>query len=98
MRLNVQHAELERKIFFEINQLTCSDGRTTIHGMNWKQLILDLTSRKITLQAIADECGFASKGHVHDLKTGRQATVSYDAGVKLVALHKRVMRRKIKND
>jgi hypothetical protein len=64
--------------------------------MNWKQLIQDLTDRKITLQAIADECGFASKGHVHDLKTGRQCTVSYDAGVKLVALHKKAMRRKVK--
>lgn len=64
--------------------------------MNWKQTILDLTSRKITLEAIAKECGFSSKGHVHDLKTGRQATVSYDAGVKLVALHKKAMRRKAK--
>lgn len=65
--------------------------------MNWKQLIVDMTSRHVTLQNIADLCGMASKGHAHDLKTGRQSTVSYEVGVKLVALHKRVMRRRPSN-
>jgi len=62
--------------------------------MNWKQIITDLTARRVTLQVISESCGLASKGHAHDLKTGRQSTVSYEAGVKLVALHKKVMRRK----
>ena len=63
--------------------------------MNWKQILQDLTDRKVTLQAIADECGLSSKGHAHDLKQGRQSTVSYEVGEKIVAMHKRVMRRKV---
>jgi hypothetical protein len=61
--------------------------------MNWKQIVTDLFE-ELTLQQIADACGLASKGHVHDIKTGKQSQVYYDAGVKLLALHKKVMRRK----
>jgi AraC-like DNA-binding protein len=61
--------------------------------MDFKKLINELVARK-TLQEIADECGFSSRGHVHDLKTGRQLKVSYEIGVKLVAMHKKIMRRK----
>lgn len=63
--------------------------------MNFQQLLSEL-SEHMTLQKIADECGMASRGHVHDLISGRQKTVSYEAGLKLVALHKKAMRRKDK--
>lgn len=61
--------------------------------MNWKNIITDLC-KKVTLQEIADSCGFSSRGHVHDLKTGMQKNVSYEVGARLIAYHKRVMRRK----
>jgi AraC-like DNA-binding protein len=63
--------------------------------MNWQNLLSDLCKR-VTLQEIADECGFSSRGHVHDLKNNNQRTVSYEVGTKLVEYHKRVMRRKEK--
>jgi len=61
--------------------------------MDWNKLIADLRIRKMTLQQIATYAGM-SKGQVHDLTTHKKKTVLYDTGVKLVALHKRVMRRK----
>jgi DNA-binding Xre family transcriptional regulator len=64
-------------------------------AMNWKTLIDEIRARKLTLQQIADEVGM-SKGAVHDLTTGRGKSVIYETGVRLVALHKRVMRRKAK--
>jgi len=54
---------------------------------DFKQLICDLQQRRVTLAQIADYCGFCSKGHVHDLKQGRQKTVSFEVGAKLVQLH-----------
>lgn len=64
--------------------------------MNWNQIITDLQARGYTLEDIATECGFASKGAVHDLK-GQLNTKSclYERGVLLVALHKKTMRRKV---
>jgi len=65
--------------------------------MNWNQIISDLQARDYTLERIARDCGFASKGAVHDLKTNtRQKSCAYERGVLLVALHKKVMRRKVK--
>lgn len=57
-----------------------------IERMNWQQILADLRM-VMTLQDIADSCGLASKGAVHDISTGRQKTVMYEVGVKLVALH-----------
>lgn len=54
--------------------------------MNWQKLLSDLRL-VMTLQEIADGCGLASRGAVHNLATGRQTTVSYDIGAKLVAMH-----------
>lgn len=62
--------------------------------MDWKQLIEDLQSRGVTLEKIARECGFASKGAVHDLKSGVQLTCSYERGMRLVEFHKATMRKK----
>ena len=64
-----------------------------ISRMDWYQIIQDLQDRQVTLQEIADKCGFASRGAVHDLKNVEKATCSYERGAKLVALHKRAMRR-----
>lgn len=72
------------------------DSRTrfTYHSaMDWKSIITDIRSRKITLQEIATQSGM-SRGQVHDLITGRGKTVVYETGVKLIELHKRTMRRK----
>lgn len=64
-------------------------------GMNWKQIITDIQARGYTLEQIATECEFASKSAVHDLKTSiRQKSCAYERGALLVALHKKVMRRK----
>lgn len=62
--------------------------------MNWTQMILDLETHGYKLQQIADICGFGSKGHLHDLKAGRQKTVTYLPGAALVKLHKKTTRSK----
>lgn len=61
--------------------------------MDWKTVVSDLRARGLTFEQIATPAGM-SKGAVHDLLTGRGKAVLYDTGVKLVALHKKVMRRK----
>jgi len=66
-----------------------------IPNMDWKSIIADLQSRNVTLEEIAQECGFASRGAVHELKTqARQKTCSYEKGIRLIAMHRRTMRRK----
>lgn len=60
-----------------------NDTRRT---MNWQTILSDLR-RVMTLQEIADGCGLASRGAVHNLLTGKQATVSYEIGAKLVSMH-----------
>ena len=56
---------------------------------NFPNLIAELrTVYGMTLEQIANACGFSSKGHVHDLKTGRQQSVSYELGTKLIDLHR----------
>ncbi len=63
--------------------------------MDWKTLISDLQERGFTLEQIAEECGFASRGAVHELKTQmRQKSCSYERGIKLIALHRKALRRK----
>jgi hypothetical protein len=66
--------------------------------MNWHNIIAELQAAGWTLEAIAHECGFASKGHVHDLKTGHQKSCGFEAGIKLVELHKREMRKKARRE
>lgn len=63
--------------------------------MDWKQLIEDLQQRNVTLDQIAKACEFAGRPAVHNLKS-RGGSCSYERGVKLVALHRKVMRRKVK--
>lgn len=66
-----------------------------IRGMNWPEKIEQILSRGYTLKQIADECGFASKGAVHDLKSGESATCNYERGERLLRLHRKAMRRKV---
>lgn len=61
--------------------------------MDWKTLIADLLALGQTYQQIGDACGM-SKGHVHDLKSGRHDDVMWTRGEKLRKLHARFMRRK----
>jgi hypothetical protein len=67
--------------------LTGSNIRIIVPAMNWKKLITELNS-VMTLQDIADASGLASKGHVHDVREGRQEDVYYSVGVRLVELRK----------
>lgn len=68
------------------NSLTRFDKSDENARMNWKQLLADLRM-VMTLQDIADTCGLASKGAVHDIASGRQKTVMYEIGACLIALH-----------
>lgn len=61
--------------------------------MNWIQLIADIRACSLTYEDIKKGCGFASRGHVHDLAHGKQAKVLWEPGDKLIKMHKRVMRR-----
>lgn len=60
---------------------------------NWKP-ILEVLAESMTLRHIAELSGMASAGHVHDLKTGKQETVSYDIGVRLMQMFKKIESRK----
>ena len=51
--------------------------------MDWKQLILEMRGRGVTLATIAKECEFASRGHVHDICSGKQAGVTWEHGEKV---------------
>lgn len=53
--------------------------------MNWKQILADLRM-VMTLKDIAEQCGLSSTASVHDLSTGKQQTVSYEVGVRLLKL------------
>lgn len=54
----------------------------------------EIRQRGVTLEQIRAACGFASRGHVHDLATGKQNDISYEIGHKLVKMHAKVRRRK----
>jgi hypothetical protein len=61
---------------------------------DWQHIIQELRGRDLTLAYIADNCGFASRGHVHNLQKRPDSSVTWEIGDKLLKLHKRVMRRK----
>ena len=54
--------------------------------MNFQPLLRDL-HKVYTLQQIADMCGFASRGHVHDVMRGNQIGVKYEIGAKVINAH-----------
>ena len=62
-----------------------------LSAMNWKSLIQDLRDRGYTYQQIADNVAM-SRGAVHDLHTGRVNSVLYEAGARIVELHKKAAR------
>ena len=78
----------------QIKLLTRSRRRTMMLGMDWQRLISDLRRRHLTLADIAEACGFASRGHVHDLQRGKQGEPRWSIGDALIRLHRKVMRRK----
>lgn len=61
--------------------------------MNFQSMVFDLRE-VMTLKKIAELIGLKSLGHVHDLYSGRRKSLGYVAGVKLVDLHKREMRKR----
>lgn len=65
---------------------------------DWPKIIDDIQNRGYALEAIAKECGFASRGALHDLKNARQPTTTYERGVALMRMHKRAMRQSLKSD
>lgn len=65
-------------------------------GMNWQAIIAEIRSRGLTLEDVRAACGFASRGHVHDLATGHQQALRWELGDALIKLHKRVKRRKVR--
>lgn len=62
--------------------------------MDWKRLVGECRLRGVTLEQIKDACGFASRGHVHDVATGKQPKVLWERGDALIRFHRKVMRRK----
>lgn len=54
--------------------------------MNWNAIITEL-QKHYTLEVLANLAGFASKGHLHDLKMGHQATCSFERGQRLLELY-----------
>lgn len=60
--------------------------------MDWKPIIIDL-ERHMTQSEIATEAGMSSGSHVNNLKHGRQSSVSYEIGCRLVDMHRRVTRK-----
>lgn len=56
--------------------------------MNWQQVVSDIRARGFTLEQIKDRCGFASRGHVHDIVTGKQERVLWETGERLLKMHK----------
>jgi len=60
--------------------------------MNWKNIIQDLIDNGYSQKAIGETSGL-SQASVSDLYVGKTKSTYYEAGVKLIALHKRVMRK-----
>ncbi len=63
------------------------------HGMNWKHIISDIRQAGATLDQIAEECGFASRGHVHDVFTGKQGEPRWSIGNQLLVMHRKALRK-----
>ena len=70
-------------------------GRPIIWGMNWTELLRDLSSTGLTQVEIAAAVG-AHQSTISDLARGKTATPSFEIGDKLRDLHKRVQRRRAK--
>jgi hypothetical protein len=61
--------------------------------MNFKPLLRDL-AQVYTLQSIAEMCGFASRGHVHDVMHGKQKGVTFELGMSIVDAHARLVKQR----
>jgi hypothetical protein len=66
--------------------------------MNFKPMLRDL-AQVYTLESIKEMCGFASRGHVHDVMNGKQEGVKFELGMSILDAHaqlKRQQKRKMK--
>lgn len=63
--------------------------------MNWQNIISEMQARQVRQSAMAAECK-CSQALISALLTGAKANPSYTIGTALLAMHKRVMRRKEK--
>jgi lambda repressor-like predicted transcriptional regulator len=61
--------------------------------MDWKNIIAEIRQSGATLEQIANQCGFASRGHVHDVMTGKQGEPKWSIGDKLLSLHRKSIRQ-----
>lgn len=60
---------------------------------NWQQIIKDInTHGEMSYRAMADELG-CSLGAIGDLARGESHDATYTRGVRLLALHKKTMRK-----
>ena len=84
------------QVFFIKILLDGFEAPNYISGMNFPKLIAEIMGRGYTLNQIADATGMASRGHVHDLHSGRQKSVSFEVGTLLCNLHRSAMRRKVR--
>ena len=67
-------------------------------GMEWTTIIEYIRRAGFTLAQIAEECGFASRGHVHDVLTGKQGEPKWSIGDKLLKLQRKARRRMARTD
>jgi hypothetical protein len=64
-------------------------------AMNWKTLVGDLVARGMSYRAIGKVIG-TGPGNVHAIGAGLREDVMWSLGDKLITLHRKVMRRKVK--
>jgi hypothetical protein len=62
--------------------------------IRWPEVIEQIVRAGVSLTKIADECGFSSAGALHDLKSGRSPTCTWERGAKLIDMHTKVTRRR----
>ena len=61
--------------------------------MNFPQMLSDLRE-DMTLDAISASVGLSSKSHVLAVINGLQKNVTYPVGVKIIDLHKKLLRKR----
>ena len=60
--------------------------------MNLQNMITDIANSGLTESAIGEHVGL-DQSTIHRLKAGKNKTTNYESGLKIVALHKKVMRQ-----
>lgn len=73
-------------------------GQPRLRPMDWKTIIDDLTSAGLTLQEIADKCGFDHASSLSRLRSSADRSCSYERGCKLKDLHTSLTRKKARRE